>query len=122
MAQREGRDDAAKTILIIIKQEKDRDFWRKLNYTCGKTKGGSPTSAQVSAGGDDQYTEHTTQERVHEAIWSNIHYKRFDLAEEAPICQGQLCHDFGYNSATLTAASILDGSYIYPEEFDQATK
>jgi uncharacterized protein (UPF0332 family) len=122
VAQREGRHEAAKTILTIIKREQDRDCWRRLNYTCGKTKGGSPTSVQVSAGGDDQYTEYTTQESVHEAIWSNIHYKQFYLAEEAPICQGQLRQDFGYNSATLTAASILDGSYIYPEEFDQATK
>jgi hypothetical protein len=93
VARREGRHEAVKTILTIIKREQDRDFWRRLNYTCGKTKGGSPTSVQVSAGGDDQYTEYTTQESVHKAIWSNIHYKRFYLAEEAPICQGQLCQD-----------------------------
>jgi len=64
-----------------------------------------------------------TQKSIHEAIWSNIHYKRFYLAEEAPICQGQLRQDFGYNATTVTTALILDGSYIYPEElFDQATK
>ena len=122
MARAEGRQEAAKTILAIIKREQDRDFWRKLNYTCGKTKGGSPTSVHVPTGWDNQYTKHTTQESVHDAIWSNIHYKRFYLAEEAPICQGQLREDFGYNSSTHTAALIQDGSYTYPDDFDQATK
>ncbi len=107
VAQREGRHEAAKTIPTIIKREQDRDFWRRLNYTCGKKKGGSPTSVQVSAEGDDQYTEYTTQKSVHKAIWLNIHYKQFYLAEETPICQGQLCQDFGYNAATVTAALIL---------------
>ncbi len=50
--------------------------------------------------------EYTTQETMQEAIWSNIHYKRFYLAEEAPICCGQLRQDFGYNAATRTAADI----------------
>ena len=52
----------------------------------------------------------------------NIRLKRFYHAEEAPIRQGQLRQDVGYNSATLTDVLILDRSYIYPEEFDQATK
>jgi uncharacterized protein (UPF0332 family) len=30
--------------------------------------------------------------------------------------------DFGYNAATRIAADILEGRYMYPEEFDQATK
>jgi uncharacterized protein (UPF0332 family) len=66
--------------------------------------------------------EYTTQETMQEAIWSNIHYKQFYLAEEAPICRGQLRQDFGYNAATRTAADILAGRYTYPEEFDQATR
>ena len=32
----------------------------------------------------------STQQEVHDAIWSNIHRKRFFLAEEAPICNGSL--------------------------------
>ena len=64
VARREEPHEAAKMILTIIKQEQDRDFWRRLNYTCGKTKGGSPTSVQVSAGGDDQYTEYDPRERT----------------------------------------------------------
>jgi len=66
--------------------------------------------------------EFTTQETMQEAIWSNIHYKGFYLAEEAPICRGQLRQDFGYNAATSTAADILAGRYRYPEGFNQATR
>ena len=107
----------------IIQCEHDKSFWRRNNYTCGKVKRGSPTRIQVPRNGqDDQNDEYTTQSTVHEAIWVNIHYKRLYLVEEAPICQGQLLLDFGYNAATCIAADILDGRYIYPEEFDQATK
>ncbi len=66
--------------------------------------------------------EFTTQDTMQEAIWSNIHYKQFYLAEEAPICRGQLRQDFGYNAGTCTAADILEGRYRYPDRFDQATK
>jgi hypothetical protein len=77
-------------------------------------KGGSPTSVQVPRNGsEDQVDEHTNQATVHEAIWANIHYKILYLAEEAPICQGQLCSDFGYNAATRVAADILEGRYEF---------
>jgi hypothetical protein len=94
-----------------------------INYTCGKVKGGSPTIIQVPRNEQDNQTDkYTTQAIVHEAIWANIHYTRFYLAEEAPICQGQLPLDFGYKAATCMATDILKGRYIYPEKFDQATK
>ena len=73
-------------------------------------------------GSEDQVDEHTNQATVHEAIWANIHYKRLYLAEAAPICQGQLRSDFGYNAATQVAADILEGRYEFPENFDQATR
>jgi hypothetical protein len=122
-ARQEGRGEAATKILAIIQREHDKTFWRKINYTCGKVKGGSPTSVQVPRNGsDDQVDEHTNQATVHEAIWANIHYKRLYLAKEAPICQGQLRSDFGYNPATRVAADILEGRYEFPENFDQATR
>jgi hypothetical protein len=122
-AREDGLNKAAVKILAFIKREQDRDFWRKLNYTCGKTKGGGPTSVQVPRNGQDNQTnEYTTQSTVHEAIWANMHYKRLYLAEEAPICQGQLQTDFGYNAATRIAADILEGRYNYPDNFNQATK
>ena len=123
LAREDGWDEAANKILAIIKREQERSFWRRINYTCGKVKGKSPTSVQVPKNGrDDPIDEYSTQATVHEAIWANIHYKRLYLAEEAPICQGQLRSDLGYNAATCMAAYILEGRYIFPEVFDQATK
>jgi hypothetical protein len=123
VSRQEGRDEIAIKILAIIQREHDKTFWRKINYTCGKVKGGSPTSVQVPRyGSEDQVDEHTNQATVHEAIWANIHYKRLYLAEEAPICQGQLRSDFGYNTATRVAEDILEGRYEFPEVFDQATR
>ena len=123
VARQEGWDKVAIKILAIIQREHDKTFWQKINYTCGKVKGGSPTSVQVPRyGSEDQVDEHTNQATVHEAIWANIHYKRLYLAEEAPICQGQLRSDFGYNAATQVAEDILEGRYEFPEDFDQATR
>ena len=123
VAKQEGRDKAAIKILAIIQREHDKSFWQKINYACGKVRGGSPTSVQVPRNGsEDQVDEHTDQATVQEAIWANIHYKRFYLAEEAPICQGQLRSDFGYNAATCVAEDILEGRYEFPEDFDQATR
>ncbi len=45
--KRRGKEDIAAKILAIIKREQDRAFWWRLNYTCGKVKGGSPTLVQV---------------------------------------------------------------------------
>ena len=73
-AREHGQEEAAAKILAIIKQEQDRAFWRKISCTCGKTKGGSPTSVQVPREGQgDMADEFTTQETMQEAIWSNIH-------------------------------------------------
>jgi hypothetical protein len=109
IAREEGRDEAAMKIQAIIQWEHAKSFWRKINYTCRKVKGGSPTTVQVPRNeSNDQVDEHTNQATVHEAIWANIHYKRLYLAKEAPICQGQLRTDFGYNTATGIAADALE--------------
>jgi hypothetical protein len=63
-----------------------------------------------------------SKENLHEAIWANIHYKRFYLPEEAPLCSGPLRGAFSYNAVTPTAKAILEGTYIYPPELDEATK
>ena len=116
-----GKEDVAAKILAIIKREQDQAFWRRLHYTCGKVKGGSPTLVQVE-GPSDLVTEHVTKTDVENAIWTNIHRKRFYLAEEAPICKGRMRGDLGYNAVSPTAQGILDGTYEYPEDFDTATR
>jgi hypothetical protein len=120
-AREEGREEAAVKILAIIKREQDQSFWRRLNYTCGKARTPPPTSVQVE-GPNGTVTEYNTEETVNTAIWTEIHKKRFHLAEEAPVCHGQLRQDLGYNAVSETARTILDGTYVYPASFDQATK
>ncbi len=49
-----------------------------------------------------------TEEAVQEAIFNEVHRKQYNLAEEAPICQGALRGQFGYTATSPTARSVLD--------------
>jgi hypothetical protein len=71
---------------------------------------------------DGTITEYTDKAELEKAIWDNIHRKRFILAENAPLCTGNLRGEFGYNAVSPSALSILAGTYVYPEGFDEATK
>ncbi len=109
--------------MAIINQEKDRCFWRQINYVMGKARGGAVHWVLIDNG--DQggtLTKNITQELVQEAIFTNIHRKQFFLAEAAPICTGNLRGKFGYNAITRTVKAILNGTYEYPSNFDQATR
>jgi hypothetical protein len=44
------------------------------------------------------------------------------LAEEAPICQGRLRGEFGYNAATPDGDAVLDGSYETTSDLHLGTK
>ena len=54
-----GNDKAARQILNIIAREKQRTFWRKIQFACGKKKGGSPSTVQVK-GRNNEVIEYTT--------------------------------------------------------------
>ncbi len=89
----------------------------------GKWCSGSVRHVLVEDEEQGTLTEHLTQELVQKAIFDNIHPKRFFLAEAAPACNGLLQGFFGYtNAVMITAQRILNGTYSYPEKFDQATK
>ena len=64
----------------------------------------------------------STREGVQNAIFNEVHRKRYNLAEEALICQGFLRGQFGYMSTSPTARSVLDGSYDFPPNIDNVTK
>ncbi len=112
---------AERQILAIIQCEKDRSFWRHLNYALDKPRGGACFKVQMEQvrGTVDEING---KEDHHKAIWENIHRKQFYLAEEAPMCSGPLRGLFGYNSVTPTAKAILEETYHYPPDFDEATK
>ncbi len=52
---------------------------------------------------------------------SKIHDKRYTLAGEAPICNGELFHDFGYLANTPASGAVLDSTYEMPTTSDTAT-
>ncbi len=118
--EREDKE-AAKQILAIIQREKDKGFWKRISYTLGKSRGGACFKVQV-AQANGLVQEYSGQEDLQKAIWSNIHEKRFHLAESAPLCSGTLRGTFEYNAICQTSCKILEGTYIYPPDFDQATK
>ena len=120
-AKEKEDEEAERQILAIIQREKDKSFWRRLNYALGKPRGGACFKVQVEQA-EGTVEEICGKEDLHEAIWENIHRKRFYLAEEAPMCSGPLRGLFGYNSVTPIAKAILEGTYQYPPDFDEATK
>ena len=114
-------EEAENQIAAIISRERERGKWRRLNYVLGKQRAGACFKVQLE---DEEGTtvEFSSKQEVQEAIWANIHKKRFYLAEDAPICSGTLRGSFGYNAVTKTARDILSGSYVFPPDFDQATR
>ena len=120
-AKDKGDEDAERRILQIIKGEKDRAFWRRLNWALGKRRGSSIREVQAEDL-DGTTTEYTTQSEVQQIIWEKIHRERYHLAEEAPICQGRLRGKFGYNADTPSGEAVLEGSYVLPHNYHEGTR
>ena len=65
-------------------REKDLLFWRHLNFALGKhIQGRSVCEVQVEDG-NGGVSEFDTQEGVQNAIFNEVHWKQYNLAEEAP--------------------------------------
>jgi len=121
-AQDRADKTAEQNILAIIKQEKDKAFWCRLYYALGKHIHGQTVRAVQVEDGAGGVLDFNTEEAVQEAIFNEVHRKRYNLAEEAPICQGALHGQFGYSATSPTAQSVLDGTYEFPPEVDAATR
>ncbi len=109
-AKEKDVEEAEKQILAIIQREKDRTFWRPINYILGKHSSRACFKVQVPQE-DGGVILHTSQEDLQNAIWTNIHHKQFDLVGEAPLCSSSLRGSFCYNANTKTARAILAGNY-----------
>jgi hypothetical protein len=113
-------EEAFKKISAVIQREQQQNFWCKLKYLTGKKRTHSTTSIQVK-GQDGTIMERTTQETVEQTIFLEIHEKRYMLAGEAPICNGNLLPDFGYTATTPALHAVLDGTYVAPPNSDAKT-
>jgi hypothetical protein len=119
----EQEDKAAEhQILAIIKREKDWAFWGRLNFALGKHIHGRSVRAVQVEDGAGGVIDYNTEETVHQAIFNKVHRKRYNLAEEAPICRGRLRGEFGYVSTSPTAQTVLDRTYDFPPDMDEATR
>ena len=58
---------------------------------------------------------------VKTAVFDRIHHQRFFLSEQAPICQGMLGGEFGYLALTRAGRKVLNGTYLYDDNFDPGT-
>ena len=120
LAQEKEDEEAILKISAIIQREQQRSFWRRLNYCTGKKRTRSATTIQVETPGG-AIVEHTTREPVEQTIFAEIHNKRYTMAGEAPICNGDLFEEFGYTSSTTAGQAVLNGTYVAPNGTDQAT-
>lgn len=104
----------------MIARERQRDFWKTMKGTMQQQSGRSVQSVQVEQE-NGEVVEHVNQGDIEEAIWTNIHRRRFYLAEEAPICQGTLRGEFGYSANTAASRAVLLGEYTPTHDIDSAT-
>jgi hypothetical protein len=121
IAREEGNEDGSKAILDMIAREQQREFWKRMKGGMQQQSGRSVQSVQVEQE-DGAVVEHTDQADIEDAIWTNIHRRRFHLAEEAPICQGRLRGEFGYSANTAASRAVLAGDYIGEDDIDPATQ
>ncbi len=113
----------AKTnILAIIQCKKDRLFWLRLDYSLGQHVYGCTIWEVQVDDGQGGIQERNSREEVQEAICNEVHLKHYNVAEEAPICKGALRGEFGYTAMSPTAQAVLDGTYSFPPNMDEATK
>jgi hypothetical protein len=121
LAQECNDKQAFKRIGAIIQRERQRAFWRWLNYVTGKKQTCSAMSVQVEER-PGLVSESTTKDAVENAIFAEVHDKQYTLAREAPIRNGRLFNDFGYVANNPASRAILDGTYQAPANSDIATK
>ena len=120
-ARDKGDEEAEARTLQIIRRERDKRFWNWLNWSLGKRRGASVSGVQI-VDTNGETVELKSQEEVQEAIWKEVHQSRYHLAEEAPICQGNLRWEFGYNDDTQAARQILSGTYKFSPTFHTTTR
>lgn len=121
VAQSKRNIKAEHQILGIIKSERERAFWRRLNLAMAKKSGRSVTRVQVVER-DGSVRESATKREVESTLFGEIHGKRFYLAEQAPICKGRMRGEFGYMANTSAGRAVLLGKYHFSSVNDIGTR
>lgn len=120
-ARRKRNREAETQILEIIRRERERNFWRRMKFAMSQKQGQRVRTVQRTLT-DGSVEELTSQGAVEHTIWEEIHGKRFHLAEQAPICQGQLRGEFGYMASSPSAKAVLEGTYNFASVEHEGTR
>jgi hypothetical protein len=120
-AKEKEDEEAAKQILAIIQREKDRSFWHCLNYALGKPRGGACFNVQVDQG-NGMVQEYAEKEQLQEAIWNNIHRSASTLQRRRQCTWDRYKGPSDTTRSPQLQKMILEGTFKYPPDFDEATK
>ena len=122
-AEAKGDSNKVRILKAIIKRERDRKQWGRVNYSTRKPRGEQVFSVKVPVpdAGDEIFEEYTTEDAIFDQVSTGLD-ERFRLAMSAPAYSGQLFDDIGFCGDTAAAQAILEGTYVFPPDCDPATR
>jgi hypothetical protein len=113
-----GDEHRIQAVKTRLKNERDRNIWRRINKVTRPALGRSCMQVQVESNG--QTTSFHNKEDIEREIQQECE-SRFKLGHSAPITHSLLGEDLHYFQHPDIAVQILDGSYPIPDDMDQPT-
>jgi hypothetical protein len=105
-------------IMDIIKQEEQRDEWRRINQATGDPQTGATNLVQQMEGNRVvDILEASVMTREIQVVTE----KRFDLAQSAPATSSSLRNLIGYNADTPFAKDLLQRKVPIPLDVEKST-
>lgn len=117
-AAHKGDSTTEKAIHQRMKQEHDRNVWKRIKRVTNTSTSRACLEVQVKKG--DHTFSFTSKTEMEQAIQHEIK-SRFALGNSAPISRTLLGEELKYLSDANVAFSIIEGTYEIPEDLDDAT-
>ena len=118
----EANEDAERATAIrsIMTKEETRSMWSRLSYVFADNGGRSNAVTRVERIENGEVVEYTDQEQLEQVVREETQ-SRFTLAAQSPLCNGLLGEQLGYIADTAVAQSILEGTFVPPENVSDVT-
>jgi hypothetical protein len=110
----------ASKVTGIIQKEVNRKQWRQINKSTCKAQGGLAVAVKIPMA-DGGHIKYKTKDGVFEAV-SPIIQEWFQLTLVEQCHQGTFFEDVSHLAYGPAAQQILDRTYKYPPDLDQATR
>lgn len=117
-AGRRGDTITEKAIHQRMKQEHDRNIWKRIKRATKTSTSRACLEVQVKNG--QQTASYTSKQDIEKAIQHEIK-SRFSLGNSAPISRTLLGDDLRYLSNAEVAFAIIEGTFQIPPDMDPAT-